>query len=219
MFIQKFSRRDLGFAVLTGWLTGAIAWQVFNYLKVDFFNVARINILFHLLGRGNHHVSGAWLMLLVPILWILGVLLGYLLGQVFEFFNQFGKFAAIGFTNFAVNAAILNILLARTGYTSGKGYSLIVAVAFIIAVLSSYVWNKYWAFYGSRSGGVGEFSKFVIVTLVAFAVNIAVASFIVNFVHPILGWDAARCANVGPVGGSAVAPVVTFVGLKLTVLK
>ena len=91
-FFYKFSKRDLFFSVVTGLITGVIAWQIFDFLGADIFDKLRVNILFHLFGLPNHHVSGIWLMLLVPILWILGVLLGYFLGQWLNFFNQFGFF-------------------------------------------------------------------------------------------------------------------------------
>ena len=127
-FLQKFTKRDLGFAVLTGLITGVIGWRILEFLKTpEFYNLP-------------------WILLVVtvPILWILGVLLGYFLGQWLNFFNQFGKFAAIGFTNFIVTAGVLNILLSITDYTSGIGYSFISSVSFVVGVISSYIWNKYW---------------------------------------------------------------------------
>ena len=58
-FIQKFTKRDLGFAVLTGLITGVIMWRVFEFLKTpEFYNLPWIALV-----------------VVVPILWILGVLL------------------------------------------------------------------------------------------------------------------------------------------------
>lgn len=204
-FIQKFTKRDFVFALLTGLITGTIAWRVFEYLHVTEFQ----------------NIHWGVLVLVIPILWILGVLLGYLLGQWLQFFNQFGKFVAIGFTNFAVNAAILNILLARTGYTDGTGYALITSAAFIVAMLSGYMWNKYWAFYAgtSQRKNKNQFGKFILVTLIAFGVNVAVASIVVNYIQPVLNFTPEQWANVGTVVGSAVALVFSFIGFKLAVFK
>ncbi len=203
-FVSKFTKRDLGFAVLTGALTGTIGWQIFVFLKTP-------------------EVYGLpWmsLIVIVPIVWILGVMLGYLLGQWLNFFNQFGKFAAIGFTNFAVTAGVLNILLYNTGYTSGIGYSIISGASFIVGVLSSYIWNKYWAFKSKNNeGGAGEFAKFFIVTIIAFIVNVSIASLVVNFVHPLGGLTPNAWANVGTVAGSACGLIFSFVGFKLAVFK
>lgn len=206
-FIQKFTKRDLGFAVLTGLITGTIGWQIFEFLKTPEF----------------HNVPWMALVVVVPILWILGVLFGYFLGQWLDFFNQFGKFAAIGFTNFAVTAGVLNILLSLTNYSSGMGFLVISGASFIVGVLSSYIWNKYWAFKSvneqNQSGGTGEFVKFFIVTLIALGVNIVVSSFVVNYIHPLAGMSVNQWANIGTVAGSACGLIFSFVGFKLAVFR
>lgn len=218
-FIFKFTKKDFYFSLVTGCITGFSAWRIFEYL--GFLRLGQIPV--YDMGtvvstRGG--ISWAWLMLIVPILWIVGVNLGYVLGKWFGFFDQFGKFAAIGFTNFAVTAGVLNILLSVTNYASGIGYSLISGASFVVGVLSSYIWNKYWSFWSdSNQGGGQEFIKFFAVTIVAFVINIAVASFVVNLVHPLAGMNAHQWANVGAVAGSAVALVFSFVGFKLAVFK
>lgn len=203
-FMSKFTKRDLGFAVLTGLITGTIAWRIFEFLKTPEF----------------YSVPWSLLIVLVPVFWILGVLLGYFLGQWLDFFNQFGKFAAIGFTNAAVDFGVLNILLAQTGFYEGRGYSGIKSLSFFVALLSSYIWNKYWAFDAARSqGGGGEFGKFFLVTIIAFAVNVSVASFVVNYIHPLTSIDANTWANIGAVAGSAIGLIFSFVGFKLAVFR
>ncbi len=204
-FISKFTKRDLFFSVVTGLITGAIAWQILAYLRPGFFQGA---------------VWGTAFIVGVPVLWALGVLLGYLLGEWMDFFNQFGKFAAIGFTNAAVDFGILNILISYTGFTGGNGYAGMKAISFTAALLSSYVWNKYWAFNASSShGGGGEFGKFVLVTLVSFVINVSTAYFVVNYIHPVLGMNAQQWANIGAAAGSAVALIFSFIGFKLAVFR
>ena len=210
-FFHKFSRRDFWFSLATGLITGTIVWQLFDYLSVPEF----------------HAVSWAALVVVVPVLWVLGVLLGYLLGQWLEFFNQFGRYVAIGFTNFAVNAAVLNILIIWTGYVRGVGYSVLVSFAFIIAAVSSYFWNKYWSFWsGGRSGrrpslaATGmEFGKFFTVNIISFLVNVSVASAVVNLVQPLAGLNPHQWANVGIVAGTACALIFNFIGFKMIVFK
>jgi len=203
-FLQRFTRRDLGFAVLTGLITGVIGWRIFEFLKTPEF----------------YNIPWSLLIVVVPVLWILGVLLGYLLGQWLDFFNQFGKFAAIGFTNFAVTAGVLNILLSITNYASGIGYSVISSISFLVGVISSYIWNKYWAFRSrNNEGGAGEFAKFFAVTVIAFIVNVIIASLVVNYIHPVAGMNAHQWANIGTVAGSAIGLIFSFVGFKLTVFR
>jgi len=170
----------------------------------------------------NYQFVFHWIYLIpiVPVLWILGVMLGYFLGQWFDFFNQFGKYAAIGFTNFAVNAGVFNILLAQSGYTKGSGYAMINAIAFVVAMLSSYVWNKFWAFRSNRSSsGPGEFIKFVLVTVVAFGVTLTVSTSIATFVHPLLNMDAHQWANVATVAGAAMGLIFSFIGFRIAVFR
>ncbi|MEK9158181.1 MAG: GtrA family protein [Patescibacteria group bacterium] len=203
-FINKFTKKDLGFAVLTGLITGLIFWRVFEFLGASLV----------------YGISWGALVVIIPILWILGVLLGYLLGGWMQFFNQFGKFVAIGFTNAAVTFGTLNLLISKTGYTDGGGYAFISGVGFIFGLLSSYVWIKYWAFDAGRSGGgKAEFFKFVSVSLVALLFNVVTSSVVVNLIHPVLGLDLKQWANIGAIAGSAVGLIFSFVGFRTAVFK
>src|SRR3989344_8004604 len=165
---------------------------------------------------GNY--SFVWLMLVVPVLWILGVNLGYFLGRWFGFFNQFGKFAAIGFTNAAVDFGALNLLISNTGISSGVWYPVFKSISFLSAIIPSYFWNKYWAFEGAE-GTSFEFAKFMSVAIVSILINDGVASLVVNFVDPMVGLSSAVWANVGAVAGSATALIFSFVGFKVAVFR
>ena len=199
-----FSRKDLLFSIFTGIGTGLIAWRIFNFLGFS-----------RLYG-----ISFAWLIFVVPILWILGVNLGLLLGRWLSFFNQFGKFAAIGFTNAAVDFGVLNFLIAATGIAAGAYYSLFKTISFLVALINSYLLNKYWTFGAGRTSIWGaEFFKFAGVAVVGALINVGMASYLVNFVNPVFGFSAEVWANVGAIVGSACALIVSFTGFKLFVFK
>jgi len=207
---MKFTQKDFYFSIITGLITGFSAWQIFKYLEITQFR----------------DYSFAWFLLVVPVLWIFGVNLGYFLGRWLSFFNQFGKFATIGFTNAAVDFGVLNILIANTDISSGGWYSVFKAISFMSAVIPSYFWNKYWAFgggpstgSGSSSGGGFEFAKFISVAVVSIFINTGTASLIVNYVNPLGGLSVQVWANVGAVAGSAIALVFSFVGFKVAVFK
>ncbi|MDO8496270.1 MAG: GtrA family protein [bacterium] len=200
--MNRFTKKDLFFASATGFYTGLIAWRILVFLeKSDFMGI-----------------SFAWLIVFVPVLWILGVNLGYFLGRWISFFNQFGKYAAIGFTNFVVDTGVVNLLIASSGIASGLGFSVFKSLSFVVAVTHSYLWNRLWVF-ESKEGQKKEFIKFMTVNLVAITVNVGVASFVVNYVNPIYGFDPKTWANVGVVIGSAVSLIFSFVGFKLVVFK
>jgi putative flippase GtrA len=202
--LQKFTKKDLYFSVITGLITGFIAWRIFVFLELPEFG----------------GISYAWLIVFVPVLWILGVNLGYFFGRWFEFFNQFGKFSAIGFTNAAVYFGILNILIFWSDINKGVWYSVFVATAFIVAIFHSYFWNKYWVFASGNNKISGEeLGKFFIAYIVAGLVNTGVASGVVNILDPMFGLTTDQWANMGGVVGSAMAMVISFIGVKTAVFK
>lgn len=214
---MKFTKKDLFFSITTGSYAGLIVWKVFKFLSIDIFDKLGIGLI---LGKPDLYISSAWMILIIPILWILGVNLGYFLGRWINFFNQFGRFAVIGFTNFAVYTGILNLFLWQTGVNKGFKYSLFVSIAFIVSVVHSYGWNKYWVFESGDSGkGAGEFTKFLGITSIAGLINVIIASLIVNFVHPLFGISADGWANIGGIIGSAFALSFSFVGIRLVVFK
>ena len=201
---MKFIKRDLVFSVVTGLIAGFSAWQIFSFLKLPAYA----------------GISYAWLLVIVPIVWILGVNLGYFLGRWFLFFNQFGKFVTIGFTNAAVDFGVLNLLIFTTGIAAGIWYPVFKGISFICAVIPSFFWNKYWAFEAGGSGrGKAEFLKFMSVMIIAVLINDGAASLVVNFVRPVLGLSATAWANVSAVVGSAVALIFSFAGFKVAVFK
>lgn len=204
---MKFTKRDLVFSITTGLITGIIAWRIFSYLGVN-----------TILG-----LSLFSLVFIVPVFWIVGVNLGYFLGRWLAFFNEFGKFVAIGFTNAAVDFGILNLSIYFTGIAGGLHYSLFKGISFTIAIIHSYMWNKFWVFGAEKAGqdavSVTQFGKFFGVAIVAAIFNILVASLVVNFVTPIAGLDAKAWANIGAVIGSATALILSFVGFRLAVFK
>lgn len=199
---QMFTKKDLSFSIITGFITGLIAWRIFVFID-------RSEIFGFPMGA---------LIIIVPILWILGVNLGYFLGRWVSFFNQFGRFAAVGFTNAAVDFGVLNFLIWYTGIESGWQYSVFKTISFLVAVNHSYLWNKYWVFEAGSSGrGQMELLKFIGVNVFSIIINVSIATLVVNFVDPIAGLDLKTWANVGAVVGSACALIFTFVGSKVLV--
>ncbi|KKS25199.1 MAG: hypothetical protein A3G02_00950 [Candidatus Yanofskybacteria bacterium RIFCSPLOWO2_12_FULL_44_13b] len=198
------SKRDIYFCILTGFITGFSVWRILDFLNAP---------LLYLPSYG-------WLMIIIPVIWILGVSLGYALGGLASFFRQFGKFAVIGFTNSSVDIGILNLLIFLTGIHAGWQYVFFKGVSFLCAIVPSYILNKYWAFSaGNSTGGVFEFSKFMSVALTAIFVNTTVASIVVNYVNPVFGIMPEAWATVGAVTGSATALIFSFLGFKLAVFK
>lgn len=204
--MNTFTKKDLLSCLITGLTTGIVAWQVLNFLKAPSFG----------LPTAHPH---AFFIVIVPVLWVIGVNLGYFLGRWIPFFNQFGKYAAIGFTNAAVDFGVLNLLIAYSGVAEGLIFSIFKTISFIVAVVHSYIWNRSWAFSSQGSRPVGEMAKFFIVNIIVAGLNVGISSLVVNFVDPRFGLDANTWANVGAVIGSAMALAFNFIGFKLIVFK
>lgn len=200
--MKILSTRDFVSALITGLTTGIIAWRILVFLNVM------------LPGQ----IPPVILVPIVPVLWILGVQLGYVLAIAFKPFEQFGRFAAIGFSNAAVDFGVLYLAIAITGYAGGLAYSLLKAISFSVATVHSYFWNKSWAFDASGSnGGATEVARFVSVALASLVVNVAVASAVVALGSS--GVDANAWAGIGAVVGSAAALVFSFVGFRVFVFR
>jgi len=201
---HKFTKKDLWSSVVTGLTTGIIVWRIFEFL-----NVPRV-----------YDLSFAWLIVLVPIVWVLGVNLGYFLGRWFSFFTQFGKFVAIGFTNAAIDFGALNLMIFSFGIAVGIWFSIFKTISFILATIHSYFWNKHWSFEAGESrGGATEFIKFFSVAAFSILVNVAVASIVVNWAHPLFGVTPEVWANIGAIAGSASALIFSFIGFKVVAFK
>ena len=200
---MNMSKKDIIFSAVTGVITGLIIWRLAVYL-----NLPRVFGLPYGLAP-----------LIVPNLWLAGIWFGHFLGRWLKFFTQFGKYAAIGFTNAAIDFGILNLMLAYSGINSGWAYPVFRGLPATFAVAHSYCWNKYWVFgAGKSNGGKKELAKFVIVNAVAVSVNISVASVIVNYMS-LPNINPQIWANIGAVAGSAAALLFSFIGFKIIVFK
>lgn len=208
--MRTLSAYDYRSACITGLTAGLLGWGVLSFLDRSF--------VFGL--------NPAWLVLIIPVLWVCGIQLGYFLGRWFGFFNQFGKYVAIGFTNFAVDAGVFNFLLSLTHAPEGPLFVVQKSISFVVAVSHSYYWNRTWAFrtgtdapQTSQDERRAEFTKFLAVNLLAMAVNVTVAFFVVHFFPRPDSFTLELWANVGGIAGAASALIFSFIGFKVVVFK
>jgi len=205
---MKFTKRDLLYSVITGLMTGLIVWRLLEFLQAP-----------ETLAKWGFGMDLVWLVLIVPVLWILGVNLGYFLGRWMGFFNQFGRFAAIGFTNASVDIGVLSLLIYITGINGGIVYALLKALSFMVATVNSYIFNKYWAFEDPSPINLKEVLSFFGISVGAIVINVVAATALVNFVDPMFGLSANAWAAMGAVVGSAASLIFSFVGFKKAVFN
>jgi putative flippase GtrA len=132
---------------------------------------------------------------------------------------QFIKFLLVGVLNTGIDFGVLNLLMLSTGITSGIYYSVFKAISFICSVTNSYIWNKKWTFKRGKSLEKKEFSKFFIISLMAFGVNIGVASILVNIIGPVGGISSYVWANISALAATGFTTLINFFGYKYLVFK
>ena len=138
-----------------------------------------------------------------------------------EFIAQITKYVLVGSLNTGIDFAVLNLLLWMTGIYSGKWIILLNAIAFSVAVINSYFWNKFWTFKDKGTDGskVKEFSQFVSITLIGMILNTAVVYFMTTFTSPIMELSPELWANLAKVFATGISLVWNFLGYKFIVFK
>jgi putative flippase GtrA len=114
---------------------------------------------------------------------------------------QFVRFCAVGASGYAVNLAVYAALLA-----AGLHYLAAAAIAFLVAALSNYLWNRMWTFRTSEVPVLGQGARALVVSGLSLGAN---QLFLVVLV----------AAGAGHLAGQAVAIVLatpfSFVANKL----
>lgn len=130
------------------------------------------------------------------------------------------KFILVGILNTFVDLGILNILILASGAVSGLLYSAFKGVSFIAAVINSYFLNKFWTFKKKETRkNQREFTRFFVIAVFGFGINIGVASWLVNAVGPQFGLSPKIWANVGAVSATFVSMFWNFLGYKFFVFQ
>ncbi len=137
--------------------------------------------------------------------------------------RQFSKFVVIGLMNTAIDFAILNLLMWWIGIYKGSWIILLNALSFSVAVINSYLWNKYWTFRAKEADEAGEvvkeFSQFAAVTLIGLAINTSVVFGVTTFVQPLFGLSPEIWANLAKVAATGFSLIWNFIGYKFIVFK
>lgn len=198
-----------------------------TYNKKDFYLVSIIGFLV------------GWLVLLpvknlgftVTPLLIAGTVIGFsllapfalavlkLLGKFWPVLEQFGKFAAVGTLNTLLDLGVLNLFILLTDISEGTTYSGFKAVSFLTATTNSYFWNKLWTFQSGTPVTGKEYGRFILFTLIGTAVNVSIASIVVNVIGAPIGVNPKLWANVGALIGVLVSFMLNFLSYRFIVFS
>ncbi|MCP6726632.1 MAG: GtrA family protein [Patescibacteria group bacterium] len=194
-------------------------------LKKDLVNSGIIGFIIAviLLGISKNisiEVPNLWMALFVfPVLSVIGIFIASLLAKKFAVLLQAARFFLVGGLNTFIDLGILNLLIFVGGTAVGIWFSVFKGIAFVVAVLNSYVWNKYWTFNVKTRRQGKEFVQFLLVSIVGFIINVGVASFFVNVVGAPDTISENIWANVSAGIATLTAMLWNFMGYKLIVFK
>ncbi len=133
---------------------------------------------------------------------------------------QFFKYAAVGALNVAIDLGVLNVLISISGINRGIGYSVFKTVSFFVVLGHSYLWNRYWAFRGLGASNIArEFITFSIISAIGLALNVGVASLVVNLVGPLNNASGNLWANVGALSAVIISILWNFFTYKFIVFR
>jgi putative flippase GtrA len=166
------------------------------------------------------------LVAILPVIWMLGIALGNALSRWFPIMAQFSRYVAAGFLSFSIDFGIFNLLIMFTGVAMGWQLATFKGVSYLAANINAYLWNKYWVFRRFTPGEpltlrliLGEYGKFLIVSIIGFVINVSITSFIVDGIGSRFGMSDKLWANIAAIIATAIAIVWNFTGYKLFVFK
>ena len=107
--------------------------------------------------------------------------------------TQLLKFCTVGASGYVVNLAVFATLVGV-----GVHYLPAAICSFVVSVTNNYWWNRHWTFRRQRGHLVYQGMKFLLVSVVALAVNLSALSILVALGLPKLPAQALAIALVTP---------------------
>ncbi|MEK7500614.1 MAG: GtrA family protein [Patescibacteria group bacterium] len=191
------SKRDVVLSLVVGFLVAVLGLII----------VANLNV--------RLPVSPYLALIVFPPLAAAGLYILYRISLVWRpFVFQFGKFFIVGGLNTFLDLGILNLLILLTDITHGVWFSAFKALSFVITVINSYFWNKFWTFQKT-----GSFVLFFAVVSGSFLINVGVASFLVNVLGAPAGISPKQWDNIAALSSVVLVLTWNFLGMKFLVFK
>ncbi|MBU2635291.1 bifunctional glycosyltransferase family 2/GtrA family protein [Patescibacteria group bacterium] len=208
-------KTDLISALIIGEM---VAWLTFTILKTLEFDTVIYQTMIDILGWKIH--LGLLLAVIVPIAAAICLYITSLLGKKVPVVFQAGKFVTVGISNTLIDWGVLNLQILLTGITAGLFYPVFKGVSFLIAIINSFLWNKFWTFKKGETEKAGtEFLQFLIVSGIGLGINVGIASLAVNVIGPQAGISPKIWATVGALIATMFSMVWNFLGYKFIVFK
>lgn len=156
-----------------------------------------------------------------PIVALMGMWIVYLISAKAKapVLAQITKFGAIGVANTVIDFGILNFLSLKFQIFSGGGLTALNTIAFSVAVINSYFWNKRWTFKSEQNNSSRQFIEFVIVSVIGALINTGIVYLATTFIPPFGGVSKEIWLNIGKLAATFISLAWNFVGYKFIVFK
>ncbi len=213
--------KDYVLGALSGFLMGVFLLPTFSFLNIHIKDmIAPIATSVGVALPAGF--SNTWLLGVIPVIWLLGILLGRILSVKIPFMIQFARYVAAGFLSFSIDFAVYNILLSYFGVTSGPKLVLSKGISFMTGNFNAYTWNHFWVFGDKRDPNesiLKEYGRFLSVSVVGLVINVAVTVFFTDIIGVRGGFTPEAWANIAGVIAVAAVILWNFAGYKLIVFK
>lgn len=186
----SFTKKNFWLAILAGEAAAWLSLPILQNLKI-----------FDILARQGINAVG------FSIFWIFFIPIGAISALIFFYFLakyknrigfwELGKYGIIGVLNTMLNAGVYNVFIFITNTASGLMLDLFFVIAFIITVINSFLWNKFWAFEERGVENIKtEAVQFFVISAIVAAINATILHIIVNIVGAPIGVDPKIWANI-----------------------
>lgn len=155
---------------------------------------------------------------LIFLYWIGNACL-FIVGEKYTRLTAAARFLIIGILNTLVDLGALSFFLFfNPTKTIGWYYALFKSLSFILALANSYYFNSHFSFEDAhRTATTERLSKFLLVSLVSFAINVNLASLINRF--DFLSLNKGLWGVVAAFLASVFGIIINFVGYRFWVFK
>jgi dolichol-phosphate mannosyltransferase len=108
---------------------------------------------------------------------------------------QLLRFAIVGASGYLVNLAVF---AAATG-PLGTGHRTAATLAFLVAASNNFAWNRHWTFRAGAGHAGFQAARFVVISLIAFLIALAILELLVSAGLPELAAQAIAVVCATPV--------------------
>ena len=194
-----------------------VAWALFILLKV---NAPELPVSVGVAETLGSTRLAIILAVVFPLLSVVALFLSYLVGKRIKVVFQAAKFFVVGALNTFLDFGVLNLLIFLTSIAAGPGFAIFKGISFILGVVNSYFWNKFWVFKNKNKQHVGgELAQFLGVSMVGLLINVGTATFMVEVVGQLGGIGPSAWANIAALTALVVSLLWNFIGYKVWVFK